>query len=140
MKRDWDLLRKQLTDIEEELDVFADLPIEPKWEGDERWEEFEPRDKEFRAIQARILGHLELLINSGYIDGVEVQRGADGHFSLGVSSPRLTMSGHDLLNTMRSTTIWESVKSTAKTKGIELTFEVIKALAGLALKKTIGVE
>ncbi|MGS1035746.1 hypothetical protein [Burkholderia glumae] len=31
MKRDWDLLRRQLTDIEEERDVFAEIPDEPKW-------------------------------------------------------------------------------------------------------------
>jgi hypothetical protein len=39
---------------------------------------------------------------------------------------------------MRSATIWESIKSTARTKGIELTFDAIKALAGYALKQALG--
>ncbi len=39
MKRDWDLLRKQLTDIEEEKDVLADLPNEPKWQN-QPWDDY----------------------------------------------------------------------------------------------------
>lgn len=33
MKRDWDLLRKLLTDVEEERDVLADIPEKPMWIG-----------------------------------------------------------------------------------------------------------
>jgi len=47
------------------------------------------------------------------------------------------MAGHDLLDTMRSTRIWEKIKATAKTKGIELTFDAIKALGAFALKSAL---
>lgn len=137
MKRDWDLIRKQLTDIEEDKDALADIPVEPKW-GDQTWEEYEKQLQEFRVIEARIAGHLEMLIDNGYVDGLQVLRGADGHFSYGVASPRLTMSGHDLLDTIRSSTIWELIKSSAKKKGIELTFDAIKALGAVALQQIIG--
>ncbi len=138
MKRDWELIRKQLTDIEEDRDVLAEIPKEePKW-TDQSWEEYEQQQKAFNAATERIAGHLEMLINNGYIDGLQVLRGCDGHFSYGVATPRLTMAGHDLLYTMRSSTIWESIKSTAKKKGIELTFEAIKALGSVALKQLIG--
>ena len=137
MKRDWDLIRKQLTDIEEDRDVLAEIPAEPKW-TDQPWEEYEQHLKEFNTAEGRIAGHLEMLIDNGYIDGLQVLRGIDGHFSYSLASPRLTMAGHDLLDTMRSSTIWESIKSIAKKKGIELTFEVIKALGIVALKKHIG--
>ena len=79
-----------------------------------------------------------MLINNGYIEGVQVLRSADGQFSYGLSSPRLTMAGHDLLDTMRSESIWESIKSTAKAKGIELTFDAIKSLGMLAIKQVLG--
>ncbi|KAA0089765.1 DUF2513 domain-containing protein [Paraburkholderia sp. T12-10] len=138
MKRDWDLLRKQLTDIEEGRDVLADIPDAPKWTDDLTWEAYDDLAKDQRAIEERIAGHLELLIDSGYVEGLQVLRGADNHFAYGSSAPRLTMAGHDLLDTMRSTTIWESIKSTARTKGIELTFDAIKALAGYALKHALG--
>lgn len=137
MKRDWDLIRKLLTDIEEEKDVLADIPPEPKW-GDELWEEYEPKLNNYRAVEGRIAGHLEMLIDNGYIDGLQVLRGADGFFSYGLHDPRLTMKGHDLLDTVRSTTIWESIKANAKSKGIELTFDAIKTLGGFALKQLIG--
>ncbi|HMV64203.1 MAG TPA: DUF2513 domain-containing protein [Rhodocyclaceae bacterium] len=133
MKRDWDLIRKQLTDIEEENDLFADLPTEPQWK-DQDWAEYEDQLNRYRAIEGRVFGHFELLVNSGYIDGLQLVRSADGLFSYGLHSPRLTMAGHDLLDTMRSVTIWEKIKATAKTKGIELTFDAIKALGALALK------
>jgi hypothetical protein len=94
--------------------------------------------REHRVAEERIAGHLELLIDSGYIEGVTVLRGADNHFSYGVHAPRLTMAGHDLLSTMRSSNIWETIKSTARKKGIELTFESIKTLAGVALKHVLG--
>ena len=85
--------------------------------------------------EARILGHLEMLIDNGYIEGITILRGIDGHFSCSVSNPRLTMAGHDLLDTLRSTPIWESIKSTAKSKGIELSFDAIKALGISAIKQ-----
>jgi hypothetical protein len=47
------------------------------------------------------------------------------------------MAGHDLLDTMRSTTIWEKIKVTGKSKGIELTFDTIKAMAAVALKNLL---
>jgi len=137
MKREWDLLRQQLTDIEEERDVLADIPKEPKL-ADQPWEEFELQTKEYNAAEGRIAGHLEMLIDNGYVEGLRVLRGADGHISYGRSTPRLTMSGHDLLDTMRSSPVWETIKSTAKTKGIELTFEAIKAIGVLALKQVLG--
>ena len=133
MKRDWDLIRKQLTDVEEENDLFSDIPPEPKWQ-DQDWNTYEKQLKEYQAIEGRICGHLELLVKAGYVDGVQIVRSADGQFGYGIHSPRLTMAGHDLLDTMRSSTIWEKIKASAKAKGIELTFDAIKALGALALK------
>lgn len=136
MKRDWDLIRKQLTDVEEEKGLFSEIPPEPDL-TDQGWDTYESQLKEHRAIESRIFGHYELLVNNGYIDGLRVLRSVDGLFSYGLHSPRLTMSGHDLLDTMRSTTIWEKIKATAKSKGIELTFDAIKALGALALKSAL---
>src|SRR5487761_2472619 len=136
MKRDWDLIRKQLTDIEEDRDLFANLFVEPKWE-EQSSEEFEHQYKVYQAMDSKYFGHLELLVNSGYVEGLKVSRNMSGEFAYGVFSPRLSMAGHDLLDTMRSATIWETIKSTAKDKGIELSFDTIKALGALALKQLL---
>lgn len=137
MKRDWDLLRKQLTDIEEERDPLADFPDEPKYET-QTWEEYEQQLKEYKAIENRLGGHLELLVENGYIDGLQVIRSLDGGLHFGVANPRLTMTGYDLLDTMRSSTVWDSIKTTAKDKGIELTFDSIKVLGTYAISKLLG--
>jgi hypothetical protein len=134
MKRDWDLLRQQLTDIEEERNVFSNIPEEPKW-TDQTEEEFSQQYEEYRAIESRIAGHVELLINSGYVEGIQVLRGADGHFSFSIHSPRLTMAGHDLLNTMSSDTVWAGIKRTAQSKGLELTFEVVKQVGKYVVER-----
>jgi len=137
MKRDWDFLRKLLTDIEEERDPFKDLPIEPSWK-DQDEDTYKNELEKYRSIESKLFGHLELLVNSGYIDGLELTRSTGGGLYYSAANPRLTMAGHDLLNTMRSSAIWESIKETAKSKGIELTFDAIKALGTFVLKAAIG--
>lgn len=136
MKRDWDLIRKLLTDIEEDRDVLAEIPPEPRL-ADLSWDEYEQQAKEFSAAERRISGHLELLIDNNFIEGLHVSR-TSGRFSYSLADPRLTMAGHDLLDTMRSSTVWGSIKSIAKQKGIELTFDGIKMLGTVALKQVIG--
>ena len=85
-----------------------------------------------------MLGHLELLTNNGYIEGAEVVRSVSGFAGYSAGSPRLSMAGHDLLDTMRSATVWENIKATANKKGIELTFDAIKVLGIAALKHVLG--
>jgi hypothetical protein len=138
VERDWDLLRKQLADIEKGNDVLAEVPDEPKWTDDLTQQDYERVVKECKVLEERIAGHLELLVDSGYVDGLTVVRGADNYISFGVHAPRLTMAGYDLLDTMRSATVWEKIKSTASKKGIELTFDAIKALAGVVIKQMLG--
>lgn len=136
MKRDWDLIRKLLTDIEEGRDVLAEIPTEPRL-ADQTSEEYEQQLQEFNTAEGRIAGHLELLIDCNFVEGLHVSR-TSGGFSFSVAYPRLTMAGHDLLDTMRSSTVWESIKSLAKKKGVELTFDAIKLLGSAVLKQLVG--
>lgn len=137
MKRNWDYIRQLLTDIEEEQDVFINITEMPKW-NNQPLEEYEAKVETIKNIESKFFGHLELLIDSGYIDGITLRRGLGGNLSYSTHSPRLTMAGHDLLSTMRSSKIWESIKSNASQKGIELTFETIKVLGAMAIKHIIG--
>lgn len=43
------------------------------------------------------------------------------------------MEGHDLLETIRTDTIWNKIKNISKDKGVELTFDTIKRFSILAL-------
>jgi len=142
MKRDWDLIREQLLAIEEDRDfktaVLGSVADEPTWKDGQPEAEYAAELADFRAREERVYGHLRLLIESGYIDGVNVQRVLSGGYYFTLWKPRLTMAGHDLLDTIRSKTLWEEVKDTAKEKGLGLTFDTIKALVPLALKGLVG--
>ena len=62
-------------------------------------------EPDMEAISAEALGItkqrwaalLEMLVRSGYIDGVSVKRSTDGTFLLSVSLPRVTLSGLEYL-------------------------------------------
>jgi hypothetical protein len=42
---------------------------------------------------------LEMLVNEGYVDGMSIQRGADGHVMVSLAYPRITLKGLEYLQT-----------------------------------------
>jgi hypothetical protein len=129
MERDWDLLRKQLGAIEQEYHVLADVLDKTKWLNEAE------REKE----ETRQLGHIELLIDNGLVEGIHLGRDINGHYIFSNVNPRLTMAGHDLLDTLRSPKLWEQIKSSARKNGIELTISAIKYLAVEALQRITSI-
>jgi len=137
MKRDWELLRKQMIAIEEGKDLFSDLPELPD-HTTQLWDDYLVQLNEFNAIEDRIYGHYLLLIEANYVKGLDIQRNGIGEYIRNDTGARLTMEGHDFLNTMRSPKIWESVKSMAVSKSLELTFDTVKSLATVAVNQIIA--
>jgi Hypothetical protein (DUF2513) len=74
------------------------------------------------------------LYKAGFIDAIDAGS-SDGPAMM---SPELTWAGHELLETMRSKPVWERIKKIAADKGIELSFEAVKMLAGRALVAVLG--
>lgn len=112
MRRDWDVIRHLLTVMEEHpAGMFELYP-----------RDFAPVDPE-RAVY-----HLRLLRSAVCITGIERDlvgvAPADSFIATG-----LTMAGHDLAATLRSRTLWARIVETARERGLELTVEVIRALA-----------
>lgn len=139
MKRDWDLLRKMLVDIEEERDLFADFPEEPQSEAFSHVELYLGEYERWEKACGYFYGHLELLLDSDLIAGIQVVSGTNGYQGYKYTSePRLTSKGHDLLDTMRTPVLWERIKTTAKQKGVELSFNAINVLSLAALKHLVG--
>jgi hypothetical protein len=115
MKRDWDVLRDVLIEVEAlNSAAFETIQYGPPSESDNH-----AKDE-----------HAFLLWQAGFVRGVDASSN-DGDTVL---AQGLTWAGHDLLETIRSKAIWERIKSTAKEKGIELTFEAVKTLGKLALE------
>lgn len=121
MKRDWDVIRQVLIDIEalreEDRHSFG------YGLGDEH--EGEDKDKSGQAL---------LLWKAGFI----VAADAGTMAGPAILAPELTWQGHDLLDTLRSKPVWERIKTTAKEKGLELTFDTVKALGKYALDWVIS--
>ena len=127
MKRDWDLLRQMLINVEEDRALFDGLDDD----------ELLPPGKQQRNADI-LLGHLDLLTTNGYIGDARAIRTMNGFAGFSAGKPYLTMEGHDLLDTIRSATVWENIKTTAKKKGVELSFDAIKVLGVAALKHLLG--
>jgi hypothetical protein len=117
VKRDWDVIRDVLIEVES-LDFAS--------RGQLSFDEAEGPD------DVRIAMGI-LLWKGQFIEGIE----ASSMAGTCVMTPDLTWAGHDLLDTLRSKPVWDRVKATAKEKGLELTFETVKALAKIALDYVI---
>jgi hypothetical protein len=113
MKRDWDVIRALLVEIEEDncgKSTYGD------------------RNEPIKT------GHAFLLRDAGFIAAVD----ASTLTGRALIRPTLTWAGHELLDTIRSRSVWERIKRTAKEKGIELSFDAVKMLGKAALHLVIA--
>ena len=69
--------------------------------------------------------NMRLLSEAGYITANILESSdGDGHIETALARS-LTNTGHDLLDTIRSDTVWGKVQETFKTKGVEMTFDLV---------------
>ncbi len=118
MKRDWDLLRRILFKLEENDDPMKAYA-----------------NTDFGEIPQHVIGyHTNLLLQAGLIQG-------ECHEVLGPGpdciATRLTWQGHEFLDAARNKSIWDRVKKVASDKGIDVTFDVLKAMLAHAIKEGI---
>lgn len=107
MKRDWDVIREVLLEIES-LNSAKIERIEYEVANDDT-------SKSENAF---------LLWQAGFIQGVNCST-SDGN---AVIAQDLTWKGHELLDTIRVKTVLERIKKAALEKGIPLTFDSILAI------------
>ena len=108
MKRNWDTIRELLSKVEEctlptEMVRLADFPEEKA---------------------AEISYHMALLIDAGLVKGQMVQ--TIGPDVKDFFAQKLTWTGHEFLDSIRSDTVWQKTKKKKKKKGLEMTFELVK--------------
>jgi len=119
MKRDWDLIRALLLRLEERTSSqpLLDPDQVPPWDSE------------------MVSYHLHLLGEAGLADIVESKRLREPMYAMGRS---LTWSGHEFLDAIRSASVWEKVKTNAKEKGLDLTFDLVKGIAAAIIKGMFG--
>ncbi|WP_327858308.1 DUF2513 domain-containing protein [Acinetobacter guillouiae] len=115
MKRNWDVIRNLLIDIE----VLTYL------------DSFDLDSNELDDPQETIkLEMADLLLAKGFFTGERVPY-LDGR--LGLYNLKLTWDGHELLDTLRDQNVWNRIKEISIEKGVDITFESIKVMLGMAL-------
>lgn len=116
MKRDWEVIRAVLIEVEELA------------EAERHRFSYSLNDSHEASAQTKA-EHAMLLWKAGFIQAHDVGT-TEGPAIL---SPELSWQGHELLDTLRSKPVWERIKTTAKDKGLELTFDAVKVLGQAAL-------
>ena len=118
MKRDMDLIRTILVQVEErnETDMDDLLP-----------------DSEARA---RYGYHVQMLVDEGFLDGVDASS-MDGPAWLNLE---LKWRGHEFLSTLRDLTVWEKTKAVAGKAGgggVQIMLEIGKTIITEAAKEQL---
>jgi hypothetical protein len=121
MKRNWDVIREILCAVE--AIPSPDQVLELNDFDSERRDE--------------ISYHARLLLEAGLAEGRMIDslsaESADFYLS------RLTWVGHDLLDSIRSDTVWEKTKDAFASKGLDMTFELLKSVAVRVASSLVGV-
>jgi len=77
-----------------------------------------------------------LRVEAGLIDGA-IRTDAQGYPN-GVASIRLTCKGHEFLDAARNDSIWQKTTGRVRSKGISLTFDLLKELLTATIRGQLG--
>ena len=79
--------------------------------------------------------HLKLLLEAGFLKGVESKCHGSGTRVLPIS---LTWQGHEFLDLSRNDTNWSKAKSWILSRGQELSIDALKTALSLMLREALG--
>lgn len=124
MERNWDMIRDILIKLEE---------LDPA-EGALKLSTF-PTDKAYEYSY-----HVELLIEAGLIYGEMSKTVSKNAHDFSVN--RLTWSGHEFLDSIRSDNVWNKTKKSFLSSGVTMTLDLVRSvatdIATAFLKQTIS--
>lgn len=135
MKLDWNLIRTVLAHVEAETieDFVHDARSFECWkEGQLLSERNTTTPPEVRVVY----GHIQLLSQAGYIEGIYVKESVDGYYTITLAPyPKLTLDGYNLLESLRQQGFLDKLKKYATENSIPLTISSIKVLTNLFLAR-----
>ena len=118
MKRDFELVRKILSEFEER-DAEAKKTIAPKgYSNDE------------------IRYHIDMMVEAGFIGMDEV---FDGDRFVYSRASQLTWEGQNFLDLIRDDSQWAKIKKAVKEQGFSLTIDTIKMAASALIKMAFNI-
>ena len=116
MKRDMELIRKILLQIEEKCDGTGAYPLD-SIEG---------------YSYEQIVLHMDLIEEADLVNNVKKLMGGS------VLVDRLTNKGYDFLENIKNEEVWEKTKTEIKNKKLPETIEFISKVAGIFIGNIIG--
>lgn len=121
MKRDWTIIRQILLKLEESPTPSTEI----------RAEQFESLDTQSVAYNMR------LLAEAGLIEAIiRDSMSQPGIISTAIAR-RLTNAGHELLDTIRSDTLWEKIKSTFTEKAMDMSIDLVLSVGKKVAEQTL---
>ena len=109
MKRDWTIIRAVLLALEDSATPNTVVNAS----------KLPPFDEQEVAYNMRLLSE------AGYIEANMLEsKTGDGRI-IAALARRLTNSGHELLDTIRSDTVWGKIQDKFKASGVEMTFDLV---------------
>ena len=112
MKRDWEIIRAILLKLEEASSPNTNLTPDDLGQYPEQ----------------EVAYNMRLLDQAGYIKGKFLEsKSGDGAIHAAIVM-HMTSYGHELLDTIRNDTVWTKTKDTVKSKGLDMTFDVVIAV------------
>lgn len=121
MKRDLDLIREILIFIEENAELNENLYLS----------DFQQLNKPLDEIAYQ----LQLLNDAGFIESKEIK--AIGLYDCFVD--RMTMYGHEYLDSIRNETVWSKTKEKLNVIGGSASLSVVQTLATTVAKALLGI-
>ena len=80
-------------------------------------------------------GHVEILCDAGILKGCDLRRDALGNLvRFNLRGAFISMAGHDLLDALRDQTVWNAMLAKAKTIGVAMSWEFIKAALPVVMR------
>ena len=128
MKRDWELMGRIFTAIEnEQLGDFLEQVIHDNPAPDDSsWKQSEQVKTVFK--------HLEMLIDAGYVKGV-VLRTSDDVYLYGLQNPRITLQGYDYADIVEDHVLLKQTINAIGKAGLMVSWETLKQFAPVLIKK-----
>ncbi len=119
MQRNWDLIREILTALEARETAHGGMASE-----------------QIPGYSPEVVSYHMYLLNEAHL--IEARCLKSSNAPMHCIGLTLTWEGHEFLDSIRNDTVWKKVKSTVKSKGLDLSFEIVKQAANIIIKGVLG--
>lgn len=122
MVRSWDTVRAILLKLEAAESAHTTLALD-----------------QVEGIDPQEVGYHIMLLNEAGLIEAKILKSSSGDGAIAMAlARRLTWQGHEFLDKIRDPSMWGKIKDKVKEKGLDLTFDAIKAAAGALINAALS--